>query len=70
MHTTVHGLHHGLTIVCAVFGRLLFLFSTVVATRGYDGRGQNTAIEGRMLGKKTKNPAKHIKTLYPSINQE
>jgi len=32
--------------------------------------GQNTAIEGQMLGKKTKNPRKHIKQLYPSINRE
>jgi len=34
------------------------------------GRGQNTTIEGQMLGKKAKNPVKHIKQLYPSINQE
>jgi len=34
------------------------------------GRGQNIAIEGQMLGKKTKNPIKHIKQLHPSINQE
>jgi len=34
------------------------------------GEGQNTAIEGQMLGKKTKHPAKHIKQLHPSINRE
>ena len=33
-------------------------------------RGQNTAIEGQKLDKKAKNPVKHIKQLYPSINQE
>jgi len=34
------------------------------------GGGQNTAIKRQMLGKKAKNPAKHIKQLHPSINQE
>jgi len=34
------------------------------------GVGQNTAIYGQILGKKTKNPAKHIKQQYPSINLE
>jgi len=33
-------------------------------------RGQNTAIKGQMLAKKTKNPAKHIKQLHLSINRE
>jgi len=32
--------------------------------------GQNTAIKGQMLGKKTRNPTKHIKQLHPSINRE
>jgi len=32
------------------------------------GGGQNTTIEGKMLGEKTKNPTKYIKQLYPSIN--
>jgi len=32
------------------------------------GGGQNTAIEGKMLGEKTKNLAKHIKQLHPSMN--
>jgi len=32
--------------------------------------GQNTAIEGKMLGEMTKNPAKRIKQLRPSINRE
>ena len=34
------------------------------------GEGQNTAIKGQMLGEKAKNPVKHIKQLYPSINRE
>jgi len=34
------------------------------------GGGQNTAIKGQMLSKKTKNSAKHIKALHPSINRE
>jgi len=35
-----------------------------------DNNGQNTAIEGEMLGKKTRNPTKYIKQLYLSINRE
>jgi len=31
-------------------------------------KGQITAIKGKMLGKKAKNLAKHIKQLHPSIN--
>jgi len=34
------------------------------------GGGQNAAIKGKMLGKKNKNPVKHIKQLHPSINRE
>mgnify|MGYP007039567943 CR=1 FL=1 len=34
------------------------------------GGGQNIAIEGQMLGEKTKNPVKHIKQLQPNINRE
>jgi len=34
------------------------------------GGGQYTAIKGQMLGKKAKNPAKHIKQLRPSINRK
>jgi len=34
------------------------------------GQGQNTTIEGQMLGKKAKNSTKYIKQLYPSINRE
>jgi len=32
--------------------------------------GQNVAIKGQMLGKKTKDPAKHIKQLHLSIHRE
>jgi len=34
------------------------------------GGGQNIAIKGQMLGKKTKNPTKHMKQLHLSINRE
>jgi len=33
-------------------------------------RGQNTVIKGKMMGKKAKNPTKHIKQLHLSINRE
>ena len=34
------------------------------------GGGQNTSIKRQMLDKRAKNPTKHIKQLYSSINRE
>jgi len=33
------------------------------------GKGQNTPIEGKMLGEKAKNPTEHIKQLHPIENR-